>query len=252
MYEKLVILASSQRPDVYFNIIAHNALLGVREYVIATISGSHGQTSAERATELQIDLTSFVAALKDSRYLAASDATVEPSALKRPSRMSKFFRKIEWGSLEFTFISVEQDDLEGFLRKYWSDRTAFDVTACKNTALAGAVAWIVSRGGCPIYSLEMLKNLSFGEEDLLPNLEVQDFQYIDLSHSRLIRGATRRINKGTIHRRRFWIISAGSAVAIGSVTYFAPEQFASSVLAAAASLATIISTVAVLVRNPDQ
>jgi hypothetical protein len=250
---RLVILASSPRPDVYFNVIAHNAEKGITNFVIATIGDNDESASQKRAADLNRDLTHFVAELQSSRYLKFSTVPgTIGTPLANPAPIDNFFAKVPWGSLTLTFGMLMERDLKTFLRDQHSAGAAFDVTACKNATLAGAVAWIVSRGGSPIHTFESHRQLTFGEADLLPYLEESDFTYQDLSNSVLIRGATRRINVGTVHRRRFWLISAGVAVAVAFLTLLIPPTLANPVLAGAATFATIMSGVALLIRNPDE
>ncbi|MDB5338112.1 MAG: hypothetical protein JWN70_3731 [Planctomycetaceae bacterium] len=252
MADRLVVLASSRRPDVYFNIIGHNARQGVTQFVLAAVGNLPDETPDQQAFALQQNLTRFVSELMNSIYLllpASVDQAGVPLAL--PLEMKSFFEHVNWGRLQFTYLSVQEGDLTEFLREQRAAGAAFDVTACKNSVLAGAVAWLVSRGGSPIYTMEIKKQQVFGEADLLPYLEPSQYAYRDLSASRLIRGATRRVNAGTIHKRRFWFISAAVAIAVGLLAFLVPAQFATPILAAAATFATIMSGVAILVRNPD-
>jgi hypothetical protein len=163
--------------------------------------------------------------------------------------MADFFANVPWGSL--TLRLLREHDLKAFLRDQHAAGAVFDVTACKNVTLAGAVAWIVSRGGSPIHTFEFQRALTFGESDLLPYLGESDVSYRDLSESALIRGATRRINVGTVHKRRFWLLSGAIAIVVAFLSFFLPPAFANPVLAGAATFATIMSGVGLIIRNPD-
>ncbi|PPL18643.1 hypothetical protein GY24_10215 [Microterricola pindariensis] len=165
--------------------------------------------------------------------------------------MKAFFEEIVWGRLQFTYLSVQEKELTQFLRDQRAAGAAFDVTACRNSVLAGAVAWLVSRGGSPIHTFEINTAQVFGEADLLPYLGADQYTYRDLSKSPLIRGATRRINAGTIHRRRFWLISAAVAASVGLLAFMMPVDLSTPILAAAATFATIMSGVGLVVRSPD-
>jgi hypothetical protein len=250
--DRLVILASSLRPDVYFNIIGHNARQGVTQFVLAAVGDLPGQTSEDQATVLQQSLTRFVQELMQSVYLRLPNTSGNAGVpLEHPEEMTAFFRDVSWGGLQFTYRSVEEGQLVDFLREERALGSAFDVTACKNSVLAGAVAWLVSRGGSPIHTFEIKTIQHFGQGDLLPYLQPSQFAYRDLSSSALIRRATRRINAGTIHKRRFWFISVLVAAAVGLLTFLVPVALATPILAAAATFATIMSGVSLVIRNPD-
>lgn len=250
MASRLVILASSRRPDVYFNVVALNAQSGVREFVIATV-GDPQAGATEGLRNLQESLTRFVAELRSGSYLAGHEGGERTRLLTDPERITAFFTRVSWERLRFSYLAVTEQEVASFLREQQQPGTAFDVTSCKNSVLAGAVAWLVSRGGSPIHTFEILREQSFGEADLLPHLSPEEFTYRDLSSSDLVRQATKRVNAATIHRRSFWWISAAVALAVGALTFFVPTDLATPVLAAAATFATIMSGVAILVRNPD-
>ncbi|WP_153001418.1 hypothetical protein [Microbacterium testaceum] len=165
--------------------------------------------------------------------------------------MKKFFADVNWGSLDILFRSIEEADLRDFLVEQRRVNAAFDVTACRNKELAGAVAWLVSRGGSPIHSFEVRKRMTYTESDLLPYLDTSDYAYPDLSGSRLIRSATRRVNLGTIHKSWFWVLAVVVALVVGALALWLPEQIATPVFASAATFATIMSAVGLLVRYPD-
>jgi len=252
MAERLVILASSLRPDVYFNIIAHNARQGVSQFVVAAVGDLPGEVPEDQSTALQHGINRFVEGLMRSVYIRVPESASNPEIpLDQPNEMADFFQEISWGRLQLTYRSVPETDLTDFLKEERAAGAAFDVTACKNSVLAGAAAWLVSRGGSSIYSFEIRTAQVFGERDLLPNLLPSQFVYRDLSNSRLIRGATRYVNAGTIRKQRFWLISAGVAIAVGLITFMVPDEFATPFLATAATFATIMSGVALVVRNPD-
>jgi hypothetical protein len=248
---RLVILASSHRPDVYFNVIAYNAEHGITDFVIATVGDENEIASQTRAAALTRDLNHFVAELQDSRYATFSPTGTTSVPLGNPAPMQGYFRKVPWGSLTITFTMVPERNIGAFLREQHAARAAFDVTACRNATLAGAVAWIVARGGSPIHTFDTVKTLTFAASDLLPYLTESDYVYRDLSNSALIRGATRRINVGTIHRRTFWLIAIAATAAVIAVSLLVPPGLANPVLAGAATLATIMSAVGLIIRNPD-
>jgi hypothetical protein len=250
MANRLIILASSRRPDTYFNIIAHNALQGVDDFVIAAIGDSPGETATQRVIVLNRDITGFVDGLTKSHYTTFGAPRTE-KPLDSPQEMENLLERISWGRLQFSYVAITDDNLENFLKDNLNAGVSFDVTACKNTALAPTVAWIVSRGGSPIQTFDIMKELTFAEQDLLPYLGTGDYRYADLSKSSLIRDATRRVNAGTISRRTFWVISFVAASIVAAVTFFAPSNLSTPILAAAATFATVMSGVSLIVRNPN-
>jgi hypothetical protein len=251
MTEHLVILASSPRPDVYFNIIGFNARQGVRKFTIGVV-GTPADTPRPIATALPQDLPEFVRALMESQYLPTEGgARGAPRPLTRPDAMHQFFEDVPWKSLEFTFRAIEEHELRDFLTEQRRSGASFDITACKNTALAGAVAWLVSKGGSPIHSFEMSRPMYFDERDLLPYLNAQEYSYPDLSSSPLILGATRRVNAGTLYKRTFWAIAIAIGVAVATLTWLLPPELETPLFAAAATVATVVSAVAIWVRDPN-
>lgn len=252
MVERLVILGSSDRPDVYFNIIAHNAKTGTRQFVIALVGDDRSDLAA-RAQELHENLTELVKLLRAGRYATfrAGFGLTAAEALAEPAPVKGLLEKIAWGRLAFTHEAVQESELKTFLRGHASSGAAFDVTACGNSALAGAVAWLVSRGGSTIYSFEQLKAPTFGERDLLPYLGQDDYRYRDLSRGALILGATRRINAGTLRKQTFWVLTLIAALGVALLASVVPPALSGPLITGAATVATIMSAMAIVVRNPD-
>lgn len=202
------------------------------------------------ATALQQNFNEFVRALMHSSPLpteAGERGRARPFA--DPGPMNAFFRSVDWDELEVGFKAVDERELRDFLAGQRKAGATFDVTACKNTALAGAVAWLVSRGGSPIHVLEVSKQRKFDERDLLPYLEADDYAYPALSSSPLIRGAVRRVNAGTLHKKTFWAMTIGIAILVAMLTYLLPPELETPLFAAVASIATIMSAVAIWVRD---
>lgn len=246
---KVVILASSLQPDVYFNIIAYNARQKVREFVVAAIDPPLLKSESS-SSAIQKRLQDFVNRLSESNYLSFSSESSHASPLPDPAPMAAFFEDVDWYGLQITYRSVDETDLKDFLDDEHRAGAAFDVTACRNTAVAGAVAWLVSRGGAPLHSLEVKRTFRHDFSDLLPYLEDADYAYPELSASKLMRAATRRVNRGTIRKKTFWFLSIGAAAFVGVLAFVAGPELSTPILTAAASFATIMSAVALLVRNP--
>lgn len=249
MASRVVILASSVQPDVYFNIIGFNARQSVREFVVAVIDPP-ALSSGSSSAAVQKRLQDLVNRLSESKYFKVTSDETTSVPLAEPTPMAAFLEEIDWYGLQITYRSVDESDLKEFLDEEHRAGAAFDVTACRNTALAGAVAWLVSRGGAPLHSLEVKRPFRHDASDLLPYLDQADYAYPELSASKLIRTATRRVNRGTLRKKTFWFLSAGGAILIGSLSYLAPPEFSTPILTAAAAFATVMSAVAILVRNP--
>lgn len=249
MHDRLVILGSSDRPDVYFNIITVCARAGTKKFVVALI-GEDGQVDlSDRAQNLNENLTALVSGLRRGDYVTVKPGDgVQSIPLDDPEPAKDSVAQVRWGEVEF--IAVPESTLEQFLRQQVAESAAFDVTACKNSALAGAVAWLVSRGGSTIYSFEQLVPPTYGPGDLLPFLGSNDFRYRDLSQGQLVRRATRRVNIGTLSKRTFWLACIATALAVAAITALIPD-ISNPILAAAATFATIMSAVALFVRSPD-
>lgn len=248
MSSALVILASAPRPDPYFNIIGHNARHGVRQVVIACV-----EMSAKDATDLKFNVSQLVKQLQEATYSSLGTVATAKKAtpLRDPTPMADFFEEVDWDSLEFTYKTVADAELSQFLKDQRKSGASFDVTTCKNSALAGAVAWLVSRGGSPIHTLEVKKKFSYDETDLLPYLALSDYSYVDLSGSRLIRGATRRVTAGTLSKSRFWIIAIAIALIVAIATIWLPTWLATPLFAATATFAAIVSAVSAFVRYSE-
>ncbi|WP_138946028.1 hypothetical protein [Plantibacter sp. M259] len=249
MPSRVVILASSVQPDVYFNIIAFNARQNVREFVVAVIDPPT-LPSGSSSDAVQKRLQDLVNRLSESKYLKVTTEATTMIPLVNPEPMATFLAEVNWYSLQITYRSVAESDLKEFLDEEQQAGAAFDVTACRNTALAGAVAWLVSRGGAPLHSLEVKRPFRHDASDLLPYLDQSDYAYPELSASKLIRAATRRVNRGTLRKKTFWILSVVGAILVGALSYFAPSELSTPILTAAAAFATVMSAVAILVRNP--
>lgn len=248
MSDALVVLASSPRPDPYFNIIGHNARHGVRTFVIACV-----EMSPEDAAALQLNINQLVKLLQDGTYssLGNVERPKKAAPLKDLAPMTAFFADVKWSSLRFTYENVSDAELGQFLKDQRKIGASFDVTTCKNSALAGAVAWLVSRGGSPIHTLEIKRKLSHDEADLLPYLEPTDYSYVDLSRSGLIKSATRRVTAGTLSKARFWIIAVLIALGVAVATIWLPTWLATPLFAATATFATIVSAVSTFVRYSE-
>lgn len=174
---------------------------------------------------------------------------MSPQAVSDPAAVNTFLNRLGWGALTIGRRSVTESGLADLLKAESKAQSAFDVTACKNSAVAGAVAWLVSRGGSPIYSFESKKRPTYGAADLLPLLANDEYVYRDLSQSPLVKAASSRVNFWTLKRKQFLLWSAAAAVVFALVTTTLSQSVAFSVLSGVASFASIVSIFAIFVRE---
>lgn len=252
MAERVAILASSPNPDVYFNVIARNSQDGVRKFVIAIVGMPGNEPAADISNGFQQRFNAFINGLAVNQYTPTRGGKLaEPIALENPKPMLSFMKKADWVNLDIRYTTVEEKNLRKFLAEERKAGAAFDVTACKNSAVAGAVAWLVSRGGSPIHTFEMKKKMSFGQSDLYPYLRPADFEYTDLSKSKLVRSATLRVNLATMNRTRFWVLAGFLTAAVATASALLPPTWSTPIFAAAATLASILSAANIFIRDPN-
>ncbi|KRD53937.1 hypothetical protein [Microbacterium sp. Root280D1] len=250
MSKRLVILASSPTPDVYFNVISHNARLGVNQFVIAVVGMPGLKTPAQTRLDIEHKLHAFVDSLIKGDYRSSANFD-EPAPLTKPRPMKQFFDEVTWGALDFQYKTLEESELRDFLTQQRAANASFDVTACKNAVLAGAVAWLVAKGGSPMHTFEIKRKMTHGQGDLYPYLKPAEFEYRDLSDSVLIRKATWRVKLATINRAKFWTLAVILTVAMGLATLFLPPNATASIFAVLATLATVLSAAGIFIRYPD-
>jgi hypothetical protein len=248
----LVILCTSDRPDPYFNVIAHASLvLGIREFLLVAVGDDIRPELAERAAMIADELSKFVEQLAAGKYWRRDHAsgmeTVED--LTRADRFSSVVDELGWGSLRISRVGLPEDRLNELLQKEVSEGAAFDVTSCKNSAVAGAVAWLVSRGGSPIYSFELRKTPTYRQDDLLPAMEHGQYMYRDLSTSPLLEDAVRKVNAFSLNREKFFYVSLLLAIVVGLISMSFSQTVAFSVVTAFASFASIISALTFFLRE---
>lgn len=252
MSDRLVILCTSARPDPYFNVIAYAALSrGIRDFALVAVGDDIGTELQHKAASVADDLSKFVDELRLGRYWSRNRS--DGSELSKPlPDMDPFARtvdELDWGSLRITRTYIHEDDLRVLLAEEAAAGSSFDVTSCKNSVVAAAAAWLVSRGGSPIYSFDLKKTPTYGFDDLLPAMESTDYVYRDLSRSVVLADATRKVNSFTLRRRQFLTIALVVAVIIGLVSLQFSETVAFSVLTGFASFAGITSAMALFVRE---
>ncbi|MEV8170590.1 hypothetical protein [Microbacterium sp. NPDC077486] len=250
MSKRLVILASSPTPDVYFNVISHNARQGVNQFVIAVVGMPGAESLGQTRLDIEHRLHAFVNSLMKGEYRPSADFD-NPVALSRPRPMKDFFDEVSWGDLDFEYKTLEEEGLRDFLTQERAAKAAFDVTACKNSVLAGAVGWLVAKGGSPMKTFEIKKKMTHGESDLYPYLKPAEIGYRDLSESTLLQKATWRVNLATINRRKFWSLAIVMALGMGLATWLLPANVTASIFAVLATLATVLSAAGIFIRYPD-
>jgi len=252
MSERLVIFCTSVRPDPYFNVVAHAvSFQGIRDFSLVAVGDDFATEMQQKAASVADDLSRFVEELRLGGYWTRdqSDGSERIEPLPDPAPFVDAVNDLDWGSLSIGRAYVREEDLQALLAKEAGLGSAFDVTSCKNSVVAAATAWLVSRGGSPIYTFDLRRTPTYGFEDLLPAMAPSDYEYRDLSRSALLVDATRKVNSLSLRRKQLLWIAILAAVVVGFVSLRFSETVAFSVLTALASFASITSGMALLVRS---
>lgn len=249
----MVLLCSSMKPDPYFNVICHAGIeMGISSFLLVVIGDDSKAERSESAAHLERNLNTFVGQLERGNYWRRDphSGPDDVSQLAQPELFARVVERLGWSSLRIERVGLNEDDLAVLLSDEAAKGSAFDVTACKNSAVAGAVAWLVSRGGSPVYTFELRKPQTFDAEDLLPSLKPGDYRYRNLAASPLIADATREVNTFKIQRRTFLIASILVGLLVGLLSLTFSDTVAFSILTGLASFASIMSATSLFVRSP--
>ena len=251
MISRLVILCTSERSDPYFNVIAHSVIhLGLRDFLLVVIGDAVDPKLTEKAGHLADDLSTMVSALGQGEYWRReSDGTEHRERLRDREPFDRMLERLRWGSLSIARSGVPEDKVGELLRREVARGAAFDVTACKNSLVAGASAALVASGGSPIYTFEMRKRPTFGQADLLPMLDNDDYFYRDLRTAPLLASAIKTVNRFRITRRNFIAIAVVLAVLFGLLSLSLSQTALFALLTGFASFASIVSALALFVRD---
>lgn len=251
MTNRLVILCTSERPDPYFNVITHAVLsLGISDFELVAVGDEIHPDLTDRAAMIANDLSTFVENLAAGKYWQKGrDRSDVIEDLIHPERFSRVINDLKWGSLKIGRMGLPEDRLHGLLQTEISRASAFDVTSCKNSAVAGATAWLVSRGGSPIYTFELRKPPTHGQADLLPAMDPGHYSYRDLSTSPLLEDAVKTVNAFTLNRQKFFYVSILLAIIVGLISLTFSQTIVFSVVTALASFASIISALTYFLRE---
>jgi hypothetical protein len=154
-----------------------------------------------------------------------------------------------WGSLRIGRLGTSEDQLREFLYEEAASGSSFDVTACKNSLVAGVTASLVARGGSQIYTFQLRRPPTFGQGDLLPALEPSQYAYRDLSSSSLLVDAVQKVNQFRLDRRSFLVASLVLAVVFGVSTLALSDSVVFLHLTGMASFASMVSALTFFLRE---
>lgn len=252
MSARLVIFCTSTRPDPYLNVVLHGALsLGFGEFALVAVDDSSSMQGADVATKVYESLSALVQCLRSGKYpsVAASGNVPNLLPLKDPEPFVESMKVANWDSLAISRRGLKEEELLEFLEAEFAAGSSFDVTACKNSLVAGLAAALVARGKSEIYSFDLLKTPSFGPADLYPLLLPADFVYRRLSDAPLIQDSLTRVKKFSIGRKQFLVCALILALLFAIVSAYFPQTLVFSILTGFASFAGIASAVSVFTRD---
>jgi hypothetical protein len=249
---KLVIFCTSARPDPYLNVILHGALsLGFREFALVAVDDSSAPRGAEVAARAYENLSRLVDVLRSGEYSSAlsNGLLSNPLPLDDPQVFIRSLDVSNWDSLAISRRGLKEEELLGFLEAELADGSSFDVTACKNSLVAGIAAALVARGRSEIYTFDLMKAPTYGPDDLYPSLRSADFIYRRLSDAPLMQDSLTRVKRFSLERKQFLVWALILAVVVSLLSIYFPETVVFSLLTGFASFAGIASAINVFTRN---
>lgn len=239
MTTKLVIFCTSPRPDPYFNIICHaKSHLGISRFVFVLIDEKGGKGAQEAPRNLNDELNTFVDELEKGFYI--NRAGREP--LEDHEKYVQTITNIDFPKLDIRTIDTTEDDIVNVLREQVNDNAAFDVTAAKNSIVAGTVAWLASRGGSTVYTFDLLKIQTYGQRDLWPVLNAPEYRYRNLAESTLVYDATQHVRRFRMSRRTFFAIASILAALMGLLSMTLSDTWLYATLTVIVTFTSISST----------
>ncbi|MGH9761505.1 MAG: hypothetical protein ACREDR_35030 [Blastocatellia bacterium] len=258
----LYIFATSKRPDVYINTIAHtiehlndgDQLRGTYIIVVSEHGYPGEQDANLAATTVQSNISeqleqlstgSYVAKWHDSEPAENRERTnIEP--LANPSKTTVYKKCLDaMNRGGVTAKGIPLSELDQTLMGYASKGDCIiDVSALKKNLLVDVVATLLSVGFHDVYSFELVRE-AFGQEALYHNLRNgEDYVFRNLTKSKSVAGSLRRMRRWSVTRQVIMLVTLVVALALVALAAFLPGTPAltvASFVAMASSIGSFIS-----------
>jgi hypothetical protein len=201
----LYIFATSERPDAYINTLAYSIDHLQAEAIYIIVISEHDYAEEARADELLAstvlsNINEQLHALSQGLYISSWKAQGERKSehLMNRSGLDIYKRCLEaMNKSGTTGIIIPLSNLDRTLKTYVSKGGCIiDVSALKKNLLVDVVATLLSIGSSDVFSFELKKRQSYGQEDLYHSLRVnEDYIFRNLANSESVRKSLRRISK---------------------------------------------------------
>lgn len=199
----------------------------------------HEEDPQAQAAIILSRVQELLMALAEGTYAAA-----EQSAAELPVAETQAYRQAS-EKLQYIRVSAQgirwsglRTSLEDFRR---GGSSAFDVTAFKNYLLLDVLTLLLAEGEADIYSFELRRPPTFGARDLMPALNQTDYIYRNLTDSKHVSAAMRRMVARSVTFRLVIAVTVLIAAPVILVQTFFPNSWVQSMLVglgAAVSLAS--------------
>ncbi|MER6593251.1 hypothetical protein ABT214_15645 [Micromonospora purpureochromogenes] len=210
-----ILVHATQKFDLkhihFISIIEHDYQSESGEKRAAAIAGTAQDLLESLAEGRYVDRGEF-------QNLSDSQAAVYQRCLDRLKYVRISSLGVRWADLG--------DALKRFAKK---NDALFDVTALKKNLLVDTIALLLSQAETEVWTFELLKNPTFGVDDLAHNLtEDQDYKYRRLTDSKHVETARRRMIAGSLTMRALAVITAAIVVPVVMVQIFWPNSWIQS------------------------
>lgn len=240
----LYLLATSNIPDPYVNVLVHALNVHRPEKIIfvEVVEVTDDENEAvEHVRSVYSNVEMMLQELSQGRYLNRSSTgnaedSIPESASRVYGKCLASFSKIETG-----VVTVPWSDLDKKIGEFISAGGAmFDVTTLKKNLLVEVASILLSRGCLDFYTFELTaKRRFFDHRDLIHNLDTISFRYRRVSDSRHIDTARRRLVSRSTSMRRVLIVNVCVCAVVLSVQLLFPASWADKALIAVATAASI-------------
>jgi hypothetical protein len=254
----LYIMATSERPDPYINVIAFTVQYHrVNEIFITVISEPSVDASLERkpgllATAVLASINEQLTSVSAGTYVRKDPKTGKKVIvpLSNTSGLAVYRRCLEVMNQGSGQKVIQSDKLDETLREYvLKGDCLVDVTALKNNLVVDVVATLLSIGFRDVYSFEILTPQTHDQPDLYHNLKLnEDFRFNRLTDSHSVRKSLKRIGQWSATKQRIMFGTLAAALAGFALSYFLPRSVLLTSVYLASAAASIGSFLALFIR----
>lgn len=240
---KVYILASTERPDPYINVLACLFKLNekrepISEIILLQKKDEKSQSNVSLKSNIKNELQKLSeGSYKSNTCLFGEDRKYYMSLLSK-------FNACNIGEKEMDDENYYKEIIQETKNK---EKVIFDITTLKKDTLINIVSYFLANKINNVYYFDILKKPNYDEKDLIHNLTQKDFSYENVFENKHIEKSINQLTR-TSNFMKIGISVSSSLAVLLFILVAINDQYA-SFIGIVGSLASLISLAALFIKK---